>query len=153
LITSEQRRPTAAEAFDGISELNRSAASILRTAEPLRVTTTLVILDDIHVERVETKRDRGWVHVRIDSHVRISDEGVDFKRTRESVRWKLRRDSSGWVAIAPVERSYAARDDAVRVLAAQLAELAQSDAAAKHDEYVVGQETRIANLITVLLKQ
>jgi hypothetical protein len=153
LITPEQRRPTASEAFDGISELSRTAASVLRTAEPLRVTTTLVILDDIHVERVETKRDKGWVRVQIDSHVRIGNGGVDFQRRRESVRWELRRDSSGWLAIAPAERAYVARDEAVRVLAAQLAEMTQSDAAANHDNNVVGQEARIANLLSALLQK
>jgi hypothetical protein len=153
LLTPEQRRPTAAEALDGISELSRAAASVLRTAEPLRVTTTVVILDDIHVERVETKHDKGWVHVQIDSHVRIGDEGVDFNRRRESVRWELRRDASGWLAIASGERAYVARDDAVRVLAAQLAEMTQNDAAAKHDESFVDQEARIANLLSALLQK
>jgi hypothetical protein len=153
LLTTEQRRPTAAEVFDGISELSRARANVLRTAEPLRVTTPLVILDDIRVERVETKRDKGWVHAQLDSHVRIGEEGVDFKRRREKVRWELRRDSSGWLAIVPPDRAYIARVDAVRVMAAQLAEMAQSDAATNHDQEVLAQEARIANLLSALLQK
>ena len=153
LITPEQRRPTAAEAFDGISELSSATASALRTAEPFQVTIPIVILDQLHVERVETKRDKGWVHLRTESHVRIADAGVDFKRRREKVRWELRRDATGWTAIAPAERVYVARDGAIRVLSAQLAEMAASDAAAKHDESLVGQEARIVNLLGALLEK
>ena len=153
LITPEQRRPTAAEAFDGISELSSTAASALRTAEPANVTIPIVILDELHVERIETKRDKGWAHLQIESHVRIADEGVEFKRRREKVRWELRRDASGWTAIAPAERVYIARDGAVRVLSAQLAEMAASDAAARHDENVTGQEARIVNLLGALLEK
>jgi hypothetical protein len=153
LITPEQRRPTAAEALDGISELSNAAANYLRSAQPLNVKTPVVIVDELHVERVETKRDKGWVHLQVDSHVRITAEGADFKRKREKVLWELRRDASGWVAVGPAERAYVGREAAVRVLAAQLAEMAQSKAAAQHDETVVGQEARIANLLSALLEK
>jgi hypothetical protein len=153
LITPEQRRPTEAEALDGISELGNAAANGLRSAQPLNVKTPIVIFDELHIERVETKRDKGWAHLQIDSHVRITGEGADFKRRREKVRWELRRDASGWLAIAPAERTYVGRDAAVRVLAAQLAEMAQSEAAAQHDETVIGQEARIANLLSALLEK
>ncbi|HXN50928.1 MAG TPA: NlpC/P60 family protein [Candidatus Acidoferrum sp.] len=153
LITPEQRRPTAAEAIVGISELATAAANALRTTEPLNVKTPIVIFDELHVERIETKRDKGWAHLQIDSHVRIADDGADFKRRREKLRWELRRDASGWVAIAPWQRAYVARDVAVRVLAAQLAEMAQSEAAARHDETVIGQEARIAKMLSALLEK
>jgi hypothetical protein len=153
LITTEQRRPTASEAFDKISELTVAAASVLHTAGPFQITIPIVILDDLHVERIETKRDKGWVHLQIESHVRIADEEADFKRRREKVRWELRRDASGWTAIAPAERLYVARDGAVRVLSAQLAEIAASDAAAKHDESIAAKEARIVNLLGALLEK
>ncbi len=105
------------------------------------------------MERVETKRDKGWVHLQIDSHVRIADDGVEFKRRREKARWELRRDQSGWVVIAPADRSYVTREVAVRELAANLAEMTQSEAAANHDESVIAQEARIANLLSALLQK
>jgi hypothetical protein len=153
LLTSEQRSPTEAEAFDGICELGDAAARILRTVQPLTAKTPVVIVDDFRIERLETKRDKGWAHLQIDSHVRIAGDGVDFKHKHEKVRWELRHDASGWVAIAPAERAYVGRDAAVRALAAQLAEMAQSEAAAHHDEMVIGQEARIANLLSALLEK
>ena len=151
VITPEQRAPTAAEVLDGISELT-NAAGVLQTAEPLNVKIPVVVFDELHVERIEIKRDKGWAHLQINSHVRINSDGTDFKRRREKVRWVLRRDASGWVAIAPTERAYVARDVAVRTLAAQLAEMTQSEAAAQHQGGVIGQEARIANLLGALLQ-
>ena len=152
LLTSEQRRPTPEEALDGISELSNASAAVLRTEEPLNVRIPVVIFDEIRVERIEIKRDKGWAHLQINSHVRIASDGTDFKRRREKVRWELHRDASGWTAIAPAERTYMSRDVAVRALAAQLAEMTQSEAAAQHQENIIGQEARIANLLSALLQ-
>ena len=151
-LTSEQRRPTPEEALDGISELSNASAAVLRTAEPLNVIIPVVIFDEIRVERIEIKRDKGWAHLQINSHVRIARDGTDFKRRREKVRWELHRDASGWTATAPAERTYMSRDVAVRALAAQLAEMTQSEAAAQHQQNIIGQEARIANLLSALLQ-
>ena len=153
VITSEQRRPTAAEAYEKILELSSGAANALHRADPFQVKTPIVILDELKVERVETKRDKGWLHLQIESHARIDGDGVDLKQRREKARWELRRDASGWVAFPGPEQFYVSRDVAVRELAAQLAEMTQSDAAAKHDETVIGQEARIANLLSALLQK
>ena len=152
VLTKERRAPTPEETLDGISELSKAAAGVLQTAEPLNVKTPVVVFDELHVERIETKGDKGWAHLQVDSHVRIGGDGTDFRRRREKVRWELRRDASGWTAIAPADRAYVARYIAVRVLAGQLAEMTQSEGAAQHRENVVGQEARIANLLSALLQ-
>jgi hypothetical protein len=152
VLTTERRAPTSEETLDGISELSNAAADVLRKPEPLNVKVPLVVFDELHVERVEIKRDKGWAHLEMNSHVRIGTDGTDFKRRHEKVRWELRRDASGWTAIAPADRAYVPRDVAVRVLAAQLAEMTQSDAAAQHQENIIGQEARIANLLSALLQ-
>lgn len=153
LVTTEQRRPTAAELLRGILERNDGAAAILRSAQSLAAHTPIVIFDEIRVQRTNTRRDKGWAQLQIDSHVCITGQGPDFKRRHEKVRWELRRDASGWTVFTPPDRSYVSRDAAVRVLAAQLAEMTQSDAAAQHDENIVGQEARIANLLSALLEK
>jgi hypothetical protein len=95
LLTSEQRRPTSQEAMDAFAELSRSSANSLNAEEPLRASIPIVILDEYRVERVETKRNSGWLHLQIESHTRIGNEGVDFKRRREKLRCELKRDASG----------------------------------------------------------
>ena len=153
LLTSEQRRPTNQEAADAFAELSRSAATALNAEEPLRASIPVVILDEYRIERVETKRNTGWLHVQVESHARLGNEGVDFKHRREKLRWELKRDASGWQVMPPQDKIYVGRDDAVRVLAAQLAAMTQSEAAAKHDEVVLGQEARLAKLLSALLQK
>jgi hypothetical protein len=153
LVIAEQRRPTAEEVLEAISKRNDATAGVFRTQQPLNTKTPVVIFDDIRVEKIETKRDKGWAHLQIDSHVQIAGGGADFKRRHEKVKWELLRDASGWSTVAPTERNYVGRDAAIRALAGQLAEMAQSEAAAQHDETVIGQEARIANLLSALLEK
>jgi hypothetical protein len=55
--------------------------------------------------------------------------------------------------IPPPDKVYVGRDEAVRVLAARLAEMTQTAAAANHDQIVLGQEARLANLLSALLQK
>lgn len=153
LISAEQRKPTADEVTEGISELSNATASVLRTDEPLRLQDAVVIFDELRVDRVEVKRDKGWAHLKIESHVRIAAEGADFKQRHEKARWELRRGENGWTAMAPAGARYVPRDAAVRILAAQLAQMTQSEGAARHDEAIIGQEARIVNLLSALLEK
>jgi NlpC/P60 family len=152
LIIAEQRRPTQDEVSEGISELSNAAGIVLRVGEPLKVNLPVVIFERMSVERLEIKTDHGWAHLVVDSSVLINQDGADFKHRHEKVRWELRRTDSGWTAIAPADRAYIPRDVAVRVLAAQLAHLTDTDAASAHDDAVLGQEGRIANLLSALLQ-
>jgi hypothetical protein len=153
LISAEQLKPTADEVASAISEFGNVAANELQTDEPLRLHQPVVIFDQLRVERVEIKRDKGWAHLEIESHVRITGDGADFRRRNEKVRWELRRSEKGWTAVAPGEARYVSRDAAVRMLAAQLAQLAESDAATRHDDALIGQEARIVNLLSALLEK
>jgi hypothetical protein len=150
-ISTEQARPAPEEVARGISSGSDAGVAVLRTEEPLRVATPVIIFDELRVEKVETKRGKGWAQVQIESHVGISREGADFKKRRMKVRWELRQDQAGWKAIAPKGQVYISRDAAVRVLSAQLAEMAQSEEAARHEDATVGQEARLANLLSALL--
>jgi hypothetical protein len=151
LISAEQRKPTTDEVADGISELSNTTGAVLRTDEPLRLLEPVVIFDELRVERVEIKRDKGWAHLQIQSHVRIAEDGADLKQRHEKTRWELRRSENGWTAIAPAGTRYVPRDAAVRILAAQLAQMTQGEGAAQHDEAIIGQEARIVNLLSALL--
>jgi hypothetical protein len=68
------------------------------------------------------------------------------------VRWELRKTDSGWEAIAPADRAYVPSDVAVRNLAAQLARLTEGDRAPTHQEAVLRQESKLANLLSALLE-
>ena len=97
LIVAEQRRPTQAEVAQSISELSNAAANVLRAEEPLKLRVPVLIFDRFNIERVQIKNDHGWAYLQMDSNASIAEDGADFKRRHESVRWELRRTESGWI--------------------------------------------------------
>jgi hypothetical protein len=150
-IAAGTKQPTRDEIADGISELSNAAGSILRSDDPMKLSLPLVIFERFKVEKVEIKRDHGWAHLKVATHVLLAGGGVDSKRRNEKVRWELRRTKSGWEAIAPTDRMYVPQDTAVRNLAAQLARLTESEGAAAHQETALRQESQLANLLSGLL--
>lgn len=150
-IAAERDRPSTDEVLAALTPALEQTASALQTDEPLHPSVPVVIYDELKIEKLELKRDKGWAHLKFSSHVRIIGDGPDFKLQQEKVKWEMRRAASGWTVIAPQVPTVISRDAAVRVLSAQLAEMAQSKAAARHDEAFIGKEARIANLIGALL--
>jgi hypothetical protein len=151
LIPTGHKQPTREEISEAISELSNTAGIVLRADDPLKPRLPVVIVDHFEVERVDIKRDRGWAYVRIDSRVSIAAERADLKPRRERARWELRRTESGWVAFMPVERAYVPRDVAVRILAAQLAQLTQGVGTTNHGDRAARQEAQLATLLDNLL--
>jgi NlpC/P60 family len=151
LIATGQKQPKREEIAEAISELNNTAGKVLLADDPLKPRLAVVIYDDFDVERIEIKRDHGWAHVRLNSRVSIADGRAELNQRRDEARWELRRTESGWVALTPAERAYLPRDVAVRILAAQLAHLTQSDGTSNHEDRPVRQEAQLAALLDNLL--
>jgi hypothetical protein len=152
LIAAANKLPTREEVTEAISELSNTVGNVLRSEDPSKFQMPVVIYEQLSVERVEIKKDHGWAHLQIDSKASITGGGTDLKRRREKVRWELRRTESGWEAVAPSDRAYVPKDVAVQNLADQLARLSASDRAAAHEDRVLRRESRLANLLSVLLE-
>jgi hypothetical protein len=150
-VVNHRGKPTREEVTEAIHELSDATGNILRTDDPVRPRRPVVIFDQLQVERVEIKREHGWAHIRIDSSVSIDGGRINQKRQRKKLRWELRRTASGWVAFAPLEHAYVPRDVAVRILAGQLAQLANSHTAGSQGAAVVHQEAQLASLLSALL--
>lgn len=145
------RPPSREEMAESISEVNDASGHVLRTEVPPKVQSSLVIVEQFSVKRVDIKRDHGWALVTVDSKVSISGGATHVKPRREEVRWELRRTDSGWEAIPPQDKTYVAHDVAVKNLAVQLARLAESNSAAPHQEAIRQQESSLARLLSTLL--
>jgi hypothetical protein len=152
IVAPKSKPPTRDEVAEGISELSNAVGSVLRSEDPLKTQVPVVIVEEFNVERVELKRGHGWAGLQIDSNVFIGGGTAHVQRQREKVRWELRRTESGWEAIAPADRKYVPHDVAVKNLAAQLARLTESDGAAAHQDTVLRQESRLADLLSMLLE-
>ncbi|HXJ14187.1 MAG TPA: hypothetical protein VNH19_18070, partial [Candidatus Limnocylindrales bacterium] len=137
----------------GISELNDAAGNLLLKDDPFKSPSPVVIVEHFNVVRLEIKRDRGWARLQVQSKLSIDAGTIRRKPRLENVRWELRRVPSGWEVVAPQNRSYIPRDVAVKHLAAQLAQLTQSDGTTSYRAPLVQQESHIADLLSALLVQ
>lgn len=145
-------KPTPDEIAEAVSELSNAAGNILRTDDLSKLRLPVVVFDQLQVESAKIKGDRGWALFRVDSRVSIDGERIVLKRRREKIRWELRRTESGWVAFTPLERAYVPRDVAVRILAGQLARLANNDSGTTKAATIIRQEAQLASLLNDLLK-
>ena len=152
VIVAGNKQPTASQVEEGISELSNASGAILRTDDPSKWAMSVVIFERLHVERLDVKKDHGWARLQIDSRATITGGAADNKRRRIKARWELRKTDSGWEAIAPADRTYVPNDVAVRNLAARLALLTEGDGPEAHQESVLQQESKLANLLSVLLE-
>jgi len=151
-VASGSKPPTRVDVAKGVSTLNDMAGKVLRQDDLFTNPLSVVIVDRFSVERVEIKRDRSWAHLRVDSKVCIGCGSSRPKRSRQKVRWELRRTPSGWELVTPPDRTYVSHDVDVKNLAAQLALLAESDRDAAHLESVLRQESQLANLLSALIE-
>jgi len=152
VIVAGNKQPTTSQVAEGILELSNASGTILRTDDPSKLAMPVVIFERLHVERLDVKKDHGWARLQIDTRATIAGGEADYKRRRVKVRWELRKTDSGWEAIAPADRAYVPNDVAVRNLAAQLARLTEGDGDASHQETVLRQESKLANLLSALLE-
>jgi hypothetical protein len=153
IIAAGSKPPTREEVAEGISELNDAAGNLLRTNDPFKSRSPVVIVEQFSVARVEIKRDHGWARLQIESKVSIDGGTIQRKERRENASWELRRTPTGWEVVTPPNRTFVPHDVAAKQLAAQLARLTQSDGAAAHQGTVLQEESQIASLLGALLIQ
>lgn len=137
--------PSREEVAQALSELTNASGSILRKPNLAGLSSPVVIFDQLRVEKVSVKRDRGWVEVRIKSRLELVDDRMKTKARSEKRRWELRRNEQGWQALAPADRVYIPADVGVQVLAEKLAVLSR-DHKDERDE-----QAKLARLLNTML--
>jgi hypothetical protein len=129
MVGAAANMPTDEEVGDAIAEFNSAAGNLLHDWPTEDSKRTILVYDKLHVDRIELKRDRGWVSAEVEERLSIGGKAFEGKRRVEKLRWELRRTPQGWRLQVPANRAYVPRDVAVRVLAGQLATLTENEAA------------------------
>lgn len=153
LVVTVRSKPTRDEVEEAVSELTSVSGSVLRRDDLLRPSVPVVVFEQLRVQKVEIKGERGWAHIQINSRVSISDEQIDLKERREKLRWEMRRVGSDWVAFTPLARLHVPRDVAVPILAAQLARLTEKGFVGRDSDKLRYQQAQIARALSVLLEE
>jgi hypothetical protein len=149
-IVAAANRPTGEEIGEAISEFNSSVGNLLRDwpqADPERI---VMVYDQLSVERIELKRERGWVQVGVEGRLWIGSNGLEGRHSSEKQRLELRRTPQGWQLLVPPNRAYVPRDVAIRLLAGQLAFLTQNGDASDDLDHSLHQQMMIVRALGFL---
>ena len=137
--------PSKEEVAQALSELTNGSGGILRTPNLTVFASPVVIFDELKVEKVKIKRDRGWAEVRIKWRLELAQDKMKENSRSEKRRWELRRNEQGWQALAPADRVYVPADVSVQVLAEKLALLSRDH----KDERA--EQAKLARLLNTML--
>lgn len=151
-IITRRAQPTQEEVSEAISELSSASGNVLRRRDLSKSPAEVAIFDQFRVERVQIKRDRGWAQVRVESRITLKGAKIEQKHHTTKLRWELRRRERGWLALTPTDRNYVPRDVAIRVTAAQLAALTQSELPSSQTPDVVQQEAQLVHVLDALFQ-
>jgi NlpC/P60 family protein len=152
LVAASRDKPTEGEIAEAVSELNNGTGSILREEDLSRLDRKVIVYDNLSVDRIEFKGNRGSAQARIKARVTLLGESIERKPHYEKFRWELRRVKGGWEVLIPKDRVYVPRDVAVRMLAARLASLAQ-DSGVSGSDSSLRQQAQIVHALSALFEE
>jgi hypothetical protein len=137
----KQVNETLSQEFDETKRARRGQ-EVLNLSEPLTV------FDHIEVKAVHVKGNQGWAEVNMEGLSSLVAGRAAPKKRSEQQRWVLtRRDADTWELLLPLKSTYLPHDLAVRLLAHQLATLADKTSGAGDSAKDQAQLARTLNLL------
>src|ERR1700674_4774511 len=83
IVVSAADQRTDEEVGEAISEFNSAAGNLLRSWPPADPKRSVLVYDQLHVERIDLKREQGWVRAEVEGRLSIAGERLEGKRRRE----------------------------------------------------------------------
>ena len=124
-MTIRAARPQPQQVYETLSQAFDETGKALRAQDVLKLSQTLIVFDRVEVKNVHVKGNQGWAEVKMDGISSLVKGRATQKKRSEQQRWTLtRRDADSWEVALPAQTAYLSHDVAVRLLAHQLAALA-----------------------------
>lgn len=118
-------QPTSQQLNESLSQYFRETEKSFGSLDLLSSSQPVIVFDQMAVKNVRIKRDQAWAEVRIDGASSLVEGRTSAKKRSVQERWTLvRRDGRTWELQLPRDTTYLQHDVAVRILAHQLAALA-----------------------------
>ena len=147
---SSSAKPAPDQLSAALLKAFRDSEPALRSADLFRLTKSLTVYDQFEVKAVQTSGTQGWAEVQIHEVMTLAPLGAKIDRLWERQRWPLRRhDKNSWELTLPQNAIYLSQEIAVRMLAHQLADLADSSS---NSANVADQKAELARLLSSLLE-
>jgi len=127
--------PKAALIKAALAEHFQAPAESSTSKPQMDISKPVAAFDRFDVEKVHVKGDIGWAQIHFYSLVRLGVLDTRSAKPRDTQRFMMRRaGNDGWEMILPSDAAYFPRDVAVKMLAHQLASLADSGSAGKPEQ-------------------
>lgn len=144
--TVHSERPTPGELTAALANTLTDSGGGLAGLDMLNPSRPLIVFDQLAVERVRIRHDRGWAEVRLTGALKFSKQKTSSTKHNESQRWVLiQRDREHWEITLPPDAIYIPSDVAVRTLAHELAALTDDTMGSTSAQQKM-QLTRLLNL-------
>jgi len=145
------KRPKPAEVSAALEKNFSETGEALQSENLLKLSRSVVVFDQLKVERVRLKREQGWADVVINGAFSLPRQNANSKKHTERQRWLLRRRSHDtWELALPPQVIYVSNGFAVRMLVHQLAALTE-DASEPPDS--IDEKIELAHLLSALLQK
>jgi len=146
----QSMRPTSKDVSEVLQHAFDQTGESLREQNVLRLSQPLLVVGQLKVQQVKVKGDQGWAEVQITEPVSLVSGQSNLKKRVEKQRWPLRRrDQTTWVLALPETAFYVSQDNAIQILAHQLASMTEaSDSAGNNTR----QKAQVAELLHTLLR-
>jgi len=144
-------RPSTDQVREALFETFNATGEALRGNDVFNLVQSLIVFDSFEVKKIHLDKNGGWAEVSISGPSALVGGHASLKKHSEHQHWGLiRRDRDSWELALPPDAVYLPRALAVRILAHQLAALADTGTApAAPDD----KRTQLARLLDVLLEQ
>jgi hypothetical protein len=147
---SNSAKPAPDQLSAALLKAFRDSEPALRSGDLFRLAQSLTVFDQFEVKTVQISGNQGWAEVQIHEVMTLAPLGSKINRLWERQRWPLRgRDKNSWELTLPQNATYVSQELAVRVLAHQLANLADSDS---NSANATDQKAELARLLSSLLE-
>jgi len=147
---SSSAKPTPDQLSAALLKAFRDSEPGLRSVDLFRLTQSLTVFDQFEIKTVQISGNQGWAEVQIHEVMTLAPVGSKVNRLWERQRWPLRRhDKNSWELTLPQNATYVSQEIAVRLLAHQLSNLADSTS---NSANVANQKAELARLLSSLLE-
>ena len=123
-ILVEGAKPTPEQVSAALLQALSETGDSLRGQDVFQLKRDLAIVNRLDIRQVKLKGDRGWAEVQVEESASLTKGQLNLKARREKQRWTMVRvEPESWELLPPQPNLYVNHDDAVTLLAHQLAEM------------------------------
>ena len=148
VVVLNSARPNSEQVRTAFLQACSASEEMLRGRDPFKLAQSLIVFDQFEVKKMHTTGNQGWIEVQIDELVSLTGGRVEGHQQSERQRWTLRRmGNKSWKLIPLRNAIYLPRQKAERILAHDLAELADDTPGDTSDTQ---KKAELARLLDVL---